>query len=57
MGLLCADDDREELVDLFTKAGVTHITRAGRMAHATLGAAHDGEYPLSRYTRIVEAEM
>ena len=57
VGLLCADDDREELVDLFTKAGVTHITRAGRMAHATLGAAHDGEYPLRRYTRIVEAEM
>lgn len=57
VGLLCGDSDREELADLFTKAGLTHITRAGRMAHATLGAAHDGEYPLLRYTRVVEAEM
>ena len=56
VGLLCGDDDREKLADLFVKAGVTHVTRAGRMAHATLGTAHDGEYPLRRYTRVAEVE-
>ncbi|MGN0160601.1 MAG: acyl-CoA reductase [Lachnospiraceae bacterium] len=56
VGLVCGEKEREELADLFIKAGVTHVTRAGRMAHSTAGAAHDGEYPLRRYTRIVEVE-
>ncbi len=57
VGLVCGDGDREELARLFAKAGLTHVTRAGRMAHASLGAPHDGEYPLRRYTRVVEAEI
>ena len=26
------------------------------MSHAPIGMAHDGEYPLRRYTKIVEVE-
>lgn len=57
VGLLCGEDDREALADLFIKAGVTHVTRAGRMSHTVSGAAHDGEYPLRRYVRVVDAEV
>jgi len=57
VGLLCGEDDRKELADLFVKAGVTHVTRAGRMAHTAPGATHDGEYPLRRYVRVVDAEL
>lgn len=57
VGLLCGEGDRKELADLFVRAGVTHITRAGRMAHVAPGATHDGEYPLRRYVRVVDAEL
>ncbi len=57
VGLLCGEDDRAALTDLFVRAGVTHVTRAGRMAHAAPGATHDGEYPLRRYVRVVDAEI
>ncbi len=57
VGLLCEEDDRNKLTDLFVKAGVTHVTKAGRMSHTAPGAAHDGEYPLRRYVRVVDVEM
>lgn len=57
VGLLCAERDREELMNLLIKTGVTHVTRAGRMSHAVPGATHDGEYPLRRYVRVVDAEV
>ena len=56
VGLLCGERERKELADLFTKTGVTHITRADGMSRAPIGMAHDGEYPLRRYTKIVEVE-
>lgn len=57
VGLLCREDEREALTDLFVRAGVTHVTRAGRMAHVAPGATHDGEYPLRRYVRVVDVEL
>ncbi|MBE5864591.1 MAG: acyl-CoA reductase [Lachnospiraceae bacterium] len=57
VGLLCAEEERAELTDLLVKAGVTHVTRAGRMAHTVAGATHDGEYPLRRYVRVVDVEL
>lgn len=57
VGLLCEEVERDELTDLLVKAGVTHITRAGRMAHTVAGATHDGEYPLRRYVRVVDVEL
>lgn len=55
-GLICADSDRAELSDILARSGVTRITTAGAMSEYFAGEAHDGEYPLRRYTRIVNEE-
>jgi len=55
-GLICSDADREELSDILARSGVTRITTAGAMSEYFAGEAHDGEYPLRRYTRIVNKE-
>lgn len=55
-GLICAPERREALTGLLAWAGVTRITRAGSMSTAFPGEAHDGEYPLRRYLRVVDVE-
>lgn len=55
-GLICAAQDRAELSDILARAGVTRITTAGAMSDYFPGEAHDGEYPLRRYTRTVNEE-
>ncbi len=55
-GLICSDTDRAELSDILARSGVTRITTAGAMSEYFAGEAHDGEYPLRRYTRIVNNE-
>lgn len=56
VGLICSDGDRAELSEIFARCGVTRITTAGAMSDYFTGEAHDGEYPLRRYTRIVNEE-
>lgn len=56
VGLICADGERDELAGMFTKAGLTHIARPKNMSQMLPGGTHDGEYPLRRYSRIVEVE-
>ena len=56
-GLLCEPGKREELARLLARAGVTRVTRAGSMSAAFPGEAHDGEYPLRRYVRVVDVEL
>ena len=41
---------------LLSRAGVTRITTAAHMSEPFLGECHDGEYPLRRYLRLVDAE-
>ncbi len=53
-GLLCADHDRLSLSDRLARAGVVRITEAGEMSRTIAGEAHDGDYPLRLYSRIVE---
>ncbi len=55
-GLICSAADRGELSDILARSGVTRITTAGAMSEYFAGEAHDGEYPLRRYTRIVNEE-
>lgn len=55
-GLICAPGRREALTDLLARAGLTRITRAGNMSASFPGEAHDGEYPLRRYLRVVDVE-
>ena len=52
-GLLCPEGDRAALTDLLVRAGVTRVLPAGEMSDSFCGEAHDGEYPLRRYTRMV----
>lgn len=54
VGLICSDAERGELADLLARTGVTRIARSGNMSQTVPGGAHDGEYPLRRYTRVVE---
>ncbi len=57
VGLICKKEERESLVGEFCRAGVTRITNASTMSDTMPGEAHDGEYPLRRYTKIVECEI
>lgn len=55
-GLICVKDRRERLSEALMRAGVNRIMRAGNMSAGFCGEAHDGEYPLRRYMRIVNIE-
>lgn len=55
-GLLCEPEKREALTELLLRAGTTRVTRAGSLSASFPGEAHDGEYPLRRYTRIADIE-
>ena len=56
-GLICSPDKRDQLSDILMKSGIVRITKAGNMSSAFPGEAHDGEYPLRRYMRIVNQEI
>lgn len=56
VGLLCEPEKREALTELLLRAGITRVTRAGSLSHSFPGEAHDGEYPLRRYTRMADIE-
>lgn len=55
-GLVCPEGSREELAALLARAGVNRITAPGHMSHTFPLEAHDGEYPLRRYVRVVDIE-
>ncbi len=52
-GVICADDERERLTEILCACGVTKICDPRDMSEFFSGEAHDGEYPMRRYTRIV----
>ncbi len=56
VGLICQSEKREALTELLLRAGVTRVTRAGSLSGSFPGEAHDGEYPLRRYTRLADVE-
>ena len=56
-GLICDPRRRAALTGLLARAGVSRVTRAGSMSAAFPGEAHDGEYPLRRYLRVVDVEQ
>lgn len=56
-GLGCPPEEREELIGLLSRAGLTRITRPGSMSEPIPGEAHDGAYPLRRYLRMVDVEI
>jgi len=54
VGLICEEREREELSRLFYRAGAVRIRPPKEMSRHMPEGAHDGEYPLLRYTKIVE---
>ena len=56
-GLICREDRRPALMNLWASSGVGRITRAGTMSSPFAGEAHDGEYALRRYVRFVSQEQ
>ena len=55
-GLICPEPEREGLSALLARAGVNRITAPGHMSDSLPLEAHDGEYPLRRYVRVVDVE-
>ncbi len=55
-GLICPESERGALAALLARAGVNRITAPGHMSDTFPLEAHDGEYPLRRYVRVVDIE-
>lgn len=53
VGLLCSEEERPELSRLLLRAGAVKIRSGRDMSQSFCGEAHDGEYPLRRYSKIV----
>ena len=47
---------RREIGKMFVLAGASRIVRFGKMTSATLGAPHDGDYPLGELVRFCGME-
>ena len=47
--------EKEEIIGLLAKSGVTRITALGDNSRMLPGESHDGEYALRRYIRVVES--
>ena len=56
VGLICGEEERESIANSLLKAGVTKVTYAKEMSSMICGEAHDGEYPLRRYSRVVSVD-
>ena len=55
-GLICPSDKRGEFTDLLVRCGLVRVTRGADMSSYFPGEAHDGEYALDRYMRIVNIQ-
>ena len=56
-GLICEAKKRTKLSEMLSRCGIVRITRAGDTSSAFSVEAHDGEYPLRRYIRIVNEQI
>lgn len=57
VGLLCGDEEYDRLAQQLFKTGVVRICPPQYMSIVYSSAAHDGEYTLRRYTKIVAIEL
>lgn len=55
VGLLCHNDEWDSLSYQFCRIGAVQIRKGWDMSHISWGDAHDGEYPLRRYSKIIES--
>lgn len=54
VGLLCGEEEIDALSEVLCRAGATRITTAKEMSRMLCGETHDGDYPLRRYSKVVE---
>jgi len=54
--LLCADNERAELSGKLLQAGVVKVSDGFEMSNYAFGEAHDGEFTLRRYTKLVSVQ-
>lgn len=47
-------NNKQKIIDNLVKAGVTRVVPLGENSRMISGESHDGEYPLRRYSKIVE---
>lgn len=55
-GLICSPKDYPSLSNLLLRSGVVRVKNVEKISDITCCDAHDGEYPLRRYTRITECD-
>ncbi|MCC8122506.1 MAG: acyl-CoA reductase [Oscillospiraceae bacterium] len=56
IGLVCEKSEMNALSEIFWRTGVVRITDGAHMSKMYNGSAHDGEFPLRRYTKTVALE-
>lgn len=56
VGLLCGQSELDSLSDMLFKTGIVRVCSGENMSSSYCGAPHDGEYPLRRYTKIVNID-
>lgn len=56
VALLCSPKEHAPLAETFAKTGAVRVTSPQQMSESYCGAAHDGEYPLRRYTKVFSCE-
>ncbi|MEG1158199.1 MAG: acyl-CoA reductase, partial [Christensenellaceae bacterium] len=54
--LVCEEEDRQEFEDIFFHTGVVRITNGENMSKSYCGIAHDGDFALRRYMKVVSCE-
>lgn len=57
VGLICDEKDRKELSIQFLRAGATRIRKVDDMSQVYSKEAHDGEYPLRRYSKVLDYKV
>jgi hypothetical protein len=53
-GVMCGSKDFLDISEKLIQSGIVRITKPSNMSRMIIGEAHDGIYPLSTYSRIVE---
>lgn len=56
VALVCEEEDRQEFEDIFFHTGVVRITNGENMSKSYCGIAHDGDFALRRYMKVVSCE-
>lgn len=54
--LLCGKEEFAPLAEILGRTGIVRITDPANMSTSYCGAAHDGEYALRRYTKVLSHE-